>query len=379
MSASVRVAAFLVAIFIPAAATTGFQPLFLADRGLAPAAVGEILAIATIVRMLAMPLWGLLADRLGRRRDILLTASALAALWALAWLPAQGHLALLLLTCGFGACACALMPMADAVSLSLARAGRLDYGPVRAVGSIGFMLSIAATGQLAGAFGSDVLPWLVAIPYAIGAVLARGLPGADTPGLARGGGGLLLLRSKVFRLTLAASALLQGGHAAVYGLGSLHWRGHGISERVIGLLWADGVLAEILFFFFARPLATRIGPAGLVAIAGTAAVLRWSVTASTTALPALFAMQALHGATYGMTHLAAMLLLSRAVPPERAGAAQTLHAAIGVALPVGVLMWVTGQAYDGSGAVFLLMAAMGVGAWVVAWEIRREVRKGVLF
>lgn len=372
MSPGLRVAAFLIAIFIPAAATTGFQPLFLADRGLDAAAIGQILAVATFARVLAMPGWGWLADHVGRRREVLLMASLLAALAGFAWLGAHGYAALFAVTLLYGVGASCLMPMADAVALTLAHAGRMDYGPVRAVGSIAFMATIAFSGWLTGVAGSAVLPWLVGVPYLAACGFALLLPDTQGPrALGRAGGFLGVLASRPVRLAMLASALLQGGHAAVYALGSLHWRAHGVPEGVIGLLWATGVASEIVLFFVARPIAGRIGPAGLTALAALAATLRWAVTAHTTALPALFAMQMLHGATYGMTHISAMLLLSRNVAPEHAAVAQTLHAAIGVALPVGALMWLCGQAYDGSGAVFLAMAGLGLLALPVAWRIAR--------
>jgi PPP family 3-phenylpropionic acid transporter len=279
---------------------------------------------------------------------------------------------LLAVTVVFGVCGSALMPIADALSLTLVREGRMEYGPVRAVGSIGFMVSIAFAGWLTGVFGSNTLPWLVALPYVAAALLTRQLPDtAPRQAASRTAGGVRLLTHRPFLLALAASALLQGGHAAIYGLGSLHWRLHGLPEGTIGLLWAEGVLAEILLFFAGKWFADRLGPAGLVGVAAVASLLRWTVIASTTALPALVAVQALHGATYGMTHLSAMLLLSRTIPPERAAAAQTLHAALGAVLPVGVLMWLTGQAYDGTGSVFWAMAGLGALALPVAWMTSR--------
>ena len=118
-------------------------------------------------------------------------------------------------------------------------------------------------------------------------------------------------------------------------------------------------MAETLFFVFGRAFAERLGPAGMTAIAAGSAVLRWTVTGLSTDLSWLIAVQWLHGATFGMQHLSAMQMLSRHVPPERAGAAQTLHAALGGALPVGIASWLAGWIYDGSGGAFLLMGGLG--------------------
>jgi PPP family 3-phenylpropionic acid transporter len=88
--------------------------------------------------------------------------------------------------------------------------------------------------------------------------------------------------------------------------------------------------------------------------------LRWTVLGLTTWLPALAAIQALHALTYGFQHLSAMQMLGRTVPPERAGSAQTLHAALGGTVSLGVVTWLAGRAYDGTGTVFLVMAAMAL-------------------
>jgi PPP family 3-phenylpropionic acid transporter len=61
------------------------------------------------------------------------------------------------------------------------------------------------------------------------------------------------------------------------------------------------------------------------------------------------------------------------VPPERAGSAQTLHAALGGTVSLGIVTWLAGQAYDGTGAIFLAMAAMALLALPVAAALARRV------
>jgi PPP family 3-phenylpropionic acid transporter len=237
--------------------------------------------------------------------------------------------------------------------------GRLDYGRVRASGSAAFTIGTAATGALAGLLGAWVVPLVCAGAYGLAALAARRLGPVASTGRRGGLGGFRhLLRQHPFLLTVAASACVQGSHGALYALGTLHWQRHGISEGTIGLLWSEGVVAETLFFLTARRLAERIGPAGLTALAAAVAMLRWTVTGLTTDPGPLAAVQVLHGATFGMQHLSAMLMLSRHVPPERAGTAQTLHAALGGSLPVGLASWLAGRIYDGTGAAFLVMAGV---------------------
>ena len=95
---------------------------------------------------------------------------------------------------------------------------------------------------------------------------------------------------------------------------------------------------------------------------------------ATTALPALLVVQLLHGATFGMQHYSAMLMLNRTVAPARAATAQTLHATLGSSVPTGLLIWLTANLYDGSGQVFLLMALLAACALPLAPGLRRAWR-----
>ncbi len=375
MSAGTRVALFFAAIFAAGAVNGGFLPLFFADRGLSPEAIGRVLGLAALLRVLAGPGWGNVADRIGRRRPVLCAAGTVAALAALAYLPLAGFLDILAVASVQGVAAAALSPLVDSLALALARERLLEYGPVRSIGSVAYMLASAVTGRLLTAAGTALVPWLLALGYAAAAALAPLLPEAAVPrAAARPLAGLRLFALPPFRLTVAASALIQGAHAAYYGFAPLFWRSQGFSDTLIGLLIAEGIVAEVLLFARGRKLVERLGPAGLTACAAGASVVRWSVTAMAPPLPVLAAVQLLHAATFAMQHLSAMLVLSRGVPPERAATAQALHAALGMGAPTGLMMLLCGWLYArGGGLVFLAMAVCGGAALLLIGPLARAI------
>jgi PPP family 3-phenylpropionic acid transporter len=173
-------------------------------------------------------------------------------------------------------------------------------------------------------------------------------------------GGLHLLTNRPFRLIVVASALIQGAHAAYYGFAPLYWRAQGLRDSVIGLLIAEEIIAEVGLFAWGRRLVEHLGPVGLTACAATASLIRWSITAFAPPLVVLVTIRLLHAATFAMQHLSAMLVLSRAVPPECAATAQALHGALGMGAPSGVLMLLAGVLYARFGGMaFLAMAAIG--------------------
>jgi PPP family 3-phenylpropionic acid transporter len=103
-------------------------------------------------------------------------------------------------------------------------------------------------------------------------------------------------------------------------------------------------------------------------------VLRWGITAETAWLPALAGAQALHAATFGAQHLAAMRVLA-GLPRGQAATAQTVHSALGVGLAMGVLTFASGPLYAAAGgAAFWAMAGLCALALPGALGLRRALR-----
>ena len=374
MSDGARVGMVLAAVFAAAAVNSAYLPLWFSDHGLTAAEIGLVLGVASVMRVVAGPGGGWLADLVGRRA--VLVTSAFVAGCAAGLLPAlDGVPALLVAVVVLGVAGSLLSPVLDAVTLALAGERRLEYGRTRAWGSVAYMLATAATGWLLARAGTAVVPGLIAAAFGASALLMRRLP--DAARAARPTGSLDgPFRSRAFRATLGATALIQGSHAAYYSFAPLLWRQAGIPDTVIGLLIAEGIVAEVALFIWGRAWVERLGPARLTALAAAACLVRWTATAFTTEVALLAVIQVLHSVTFACQHLSSMAVL-RAMPPGRAGMAQTVVAALGFSLPTGVLVWATGQVFGTIGAlVFLPMAAVGGAALFMVRPLARSAPAG---
>jgi MFS transporter, PPP family, 3-phenylpropionic acid transporter len=171
-------------------------------------------------------------------------------------------------------------------------------------------------------------------------------------------------------LLIASAAALQASHQVYYGFGTLYWRSLGFSEKTIGFLWAEGVLAEILLFWQGRVLLARFGPAGLMILGGVAGILRWSLAGVVPWLPIIGGLQLLHALTFGASHLGAMHFLSRTVPPTAAASAQSLFAAMSSGIG-GLVMLGAGALYAAyGGGAYLFMAAFSAAGLLGALRLR---------
>ncbi|MCC7426566.1 MAG: MFS transporter [Alphaproteobacteria bacterium] len=371
-----RLALFYAAMFVPIGVHLPFWPVWLAGRGLAPEQISLVLTVMQVVRLVTNPFIARMADRLGERKRPIMAAIIAGTIAVAAYWPMHGPAAILAVTVLHGTATGPILTLHDTLTLEAGRRWPLDYGRLRLWGSIAFIAAAAGSGFVLAGRSSE---WVLALLFAGAlACLAGGvaLPDLRLPPRGTGGGTILpLLASPVFMLFSLLAGLVQGSHALLYGFGTLHWRAGGLSESLIGMLWAEGVVAEIILFYLGAAVSRRLGPFGLSAIAAAAATLRWLLATLPVSLPLLVVVQALHGLSFGAQHLASMLFLAKAVPPERAATAQALHATLGIGLVMGASTWASGRLYAALGArAFLVMAAMAAAALLLALALALVLR-----
>jgi MFS transporter, PPP family, 3-phenylpropionic acid transporter len=369
-----RLALFYAAYFAAVGIYLPFWPVWLESRGLDATEIGYVLAAAFWPRVVTNLLIPSISDRLGERRRpmILLTAATLGGLILFA--VARDFWPLLLLSLLTGTSWATILPLGEALALGEAKRRDLDYGRVRLWGSLAFILTAIGVGEWLERAGPPIILWSVAAMVAWLLAACVLLPPGEFEGRAAAAADLRrLVRKPEFLAFVAAAGLLQASHAVYYGFATLHWRAAGHGELVIGLLWAEGVVAEVALFAWAAALLRRFPPIRLLALAGALTVTRWAVSALSTDLVVLVPAQALHAASFGAVHLAAMHYLRDRTPPELHASAQGFYAALGTALPFGLLTPVAGWLYGiGGGLAFWAMAAIALVGTALAARLSKH-------
>jgi PPP family 3-phenylpropionic acid transporter len=363
-----------------------FLPSFVSARGLPPEQLGLVLGTGTAVRLLTASLAGRIGDLIQALRAVLVLCTALAALVTLGYLPAHGFWILFGVSLLHAASLAPITILADALALGSAspppsstRRG-FEYGWVRGTGSAAFIVGTLLSGQAVGAFGLELIVYLQALLLAVAAfaaVLVPELIHASTADAvqAPAGGVLILLRLPPFRNLVLVAALILGSHAMHDAFAVIRWSAAGISPATASVLWSESVAAEVVVFFVIGPaLVTRLTPAGALAVAALAGMLRWAVVAQTTDVIALALVQPLHGITFALLHLACMRLIARIVPQGLEGTAQAIYGTVGIGAATALLNLVSGVLYARLGAQgFWIMATMCAVALPLTWKVRQAV------
>ena len=366
--------AFYFATFVALGAYLPFFAPWLAGRGASGPLVGAVLGLAAVAGVLGPPLFGALADALGLRRELLRLASALALAAALG-LVGAAHLAaapalLGLFAVLFSLFRAPLVTLADVVALEASARGAARYGAVRLMGSLGFLLAAALLGAALDLTRGLAMPTTLALGLAGALAISARLPAARAREAPSAQHLALALRAPGVARLCAVIALAQVGHAAYDGYFSLHLLRLGLAPRLVGAVWALGVLAEIVFFALAHRFVR--GREGLfVSLGALTGALRFGLLACVDEPAWLALAQPLHALSFGALWLPGVALAAQRGherPATTQGlfqAAWTLGSASGLALFGVVLERAGTTALFAVAAVISCVAAALSLAWLV--------------
>jgi MFS transporter, PPP family, 3-phenylpropionic acid transporter len=271
-----------------------------------------------------------------------------------------------------------LAPLCDSMVLGSASAKRtgFSYGWVRGAGSAAFIIGVLISGQAIARYGSSAVIWLNVMLLGAVACYAPAVPRLPPPLVARSVTSKRasiweLLSLPAFQRVVVVGALILGSHAMHDSFAVIRWTAAGIAPNITGVLWAEAVAAEVIVFLLFGPhLLNRLGPARTAMLAAGIGALRWGVSAQTAWLPAVAAIQPMHGITFALLHLALMRRLAETVPPHLSATALTLYGTVAIGVVTALMTLASGWLYGAIGpAGFWVMAALCGAALPLARQL----------
>ena len=356
-----RLALYYAALFGANGVFLPFWPVWLSSRGLSAVEIGIIFACTSAARVVTTPLVAQIADRRGDRKPLIVLLAGLAAVLYCLYPFGHSFTVLLIISLVASTTWSAGQPLGESLTVIVAKERGFEYGRVRLWGSIAFIVTAIAAGHLLAGRDADVIYQVGFVIVVLMFASTLWLPNPRVPISTAAGYPLAqILRAPGFGLFLLAAGCVQSSHGVYYAFSTLHWRSVGLDDTLIGLLWAEGVIAEIILFAAAASVMRRVGPERLILLGGLAGLIRWSVLASTDWLPALIVVQILHAFTFGAAHLGAIHFIARAIPSQLSATAQSVYAAAVMGIATGGSMFISGMLFEAvGGRAYFAMAVLG--------------------
>jgi PPP family 3-phenylpropionic acid transporter len=373
------------AVGLSTASIAPFIPVILKGRGLDPATIGVLAALAAVAATLVVPAWGHLADAIVGRARAFQIGLLIAASLAVGLMLDLPLVVVAAMVASFTVFASLFIGLADALALVDLPAPERQYGALRAHASLSFTVGVVAVGFLYswagyGAAPAVFLVWACVLLLLVGRIPDRTtashlrLSRHETEG-ERGGrfgspGRAFAVQPRLW-IVLAVFALAFAGLQGALTFIGIRIVELGGQPSDVAISFGVAALAEIPGLVAAGWLGRRIG-------------LRWLFVASLLLyglcitswgiLPyavAINATRAVTGLCNGSLMAARVLMVPRLLPQSLQATGQVLFQA--ATLGFGTVMGsvIGGVAYSAFGPRFFFLAAGGVAiaGGIAAWFV----------
>lgn len=325
-----------------------YYSLYLRENaGLSGIHVGMVMSVIPLVGLMAQPMWGNVADRLGARSTVLAFLTAAAALGYYAISFVSGFAGILTATAVMALFATAVIPLSVSVALAaLDQSGPHAFGLTRVWGTVGYLIAVASfpalldwwqsTSPVSGVEGVSEPGLSLMFAVIAGASGAAALVGLWLPR-----DGSLRVRAKrgdwrilvavrpavaLFAVVFLSFLFLQGPMA----LFPILVRSRGGDIETVGRLWVVMLMLEIPLIAASGAGLDRLGARAILTIGVVCGGIRWLVCGLETSTPIFYAVQVLHGVTVTGLMVGGPLYLDQVVPEKLRSTSQGMLAMCGI-------------------------------------------------
>lgn len=345
---------------------------YLRGLGFEAQAIGSLIAVLHLTKVIAPNVWGWIADHTQRRMTVVRLA-AFAAMVCFAGVFLGASFWWLALVMGaFSFFWNAALPQFEANTMSHLGDAAHRYSRIRVWGSLGFIATVTVMGEVIDVHGTAILP-----PVLLALFATLWLASLAAPEQENGGNEAqterfmsVLLRPDVLGF-LVACFLVKASHGPYYVFFSIYLDDHGYSGMAIGLLWALGVVAEIVVFLRMHRWLPRHGPRLLMTAALLLSALRWLLIGRfVDSLPVMIFAQTLHAASFGVYHAVGISMINRFFVGRNQGRGQAIYSSVTFGAGVAVGSFASGFLWSDLGAATTFYLAAGAALAGAAFAAR---------
>lgn len=366
--------------FLVLSCTAAWLPIFadnLKERGFSGLEIGTLLSVTPITMFLIQPFYGMMADRWGYKK-CMLVSSVFGAVGFYLFTFEGSFVSLFLITIFMSLFYNGLQPVLDSLTLQLAqRDPSFSYGSIRIAGAVGWASTGIVTGYFIDAHDTTVIFIVSAGTLLLTFLLSFTLP-PDTPSTSEGASfqhvRQVITNRDLFYLLLIVF-LVSATATTIWNFYSIYMKENGASASLVGYGLSLQGLCEIPLFYFSAAIIRIFKLKYTLIITVMATALRMLLYSQIHNPSLAIFIEVLHGLSWSLFWVACVEYVNKLVKPEwRATGQSLLYAAyFGIGAIIGNY-W-TGYLYDehvSLSVIFLINA--GIVA-VVGLLMLRVIRK----
>ena len=366
-----RLSSFYFFYFASLGALIPYWSLYLKSLGYSAQSIGILMAIIPATKIFAPYLWGWLADHTRHPITIIRLANLLAVVAFAGVFVDTGFIWLSLVLLAFSFFWNSSLPLFEAMTLNHLGDDEHRYSVVRLWGSLGFIMMVVLLGEYFDMTSIDRAPIVIVVLLA-GILLVSLIVPERLSTHHEGQAPIInVIREPVVLAFLLVCFLMLMSHGPYYTFYSIYLESHGYSRGMIGLLWAIGVMAEVIVFLMMHRLLLTIDMRKLLLITFLLTALRGVLIGFfIDNLSVLFFAQLFHAFSFGVFHAVSISLVHRFFTGRHQGRGQALYASLSFGAGGAAGSLLSGLLWDqmDHAWLFSLAAAVAVIAFLVVWR-----------
>ena len=366
-----RLSSFYFFYFASLGALIPYWSLYLKSLDYSAQSIGILMAIIPATKIFAPYLWGWLADHTRHPITIIRLANLLAVVTFTGVFIDTGFIWLLVVLLAFSFFWNSSLPLFEAMTLNHLGDDEHKYSVVRLWGSLGFIMMVVLLGEYFDMTSIDRVPIVIIVLLAGILLVSFIVPERLSMHHEAQVHIMHVIRQPVVLAFLLVCFLMLMSHGPYYTFYSIYLESHGYSRGMIGLLWAIGVMAEVIVFLLMHRLLQTISVRRLLLVSFLLTALRWVLIGFfVDNLSVLFFAQLFHAFSFGVFHAVSISLVHRFFTGSHQGRGQALYASLSFGAGGAAGSLLSGLLWDqiDHAYLFSLAAVVALIAFVIVWR-----------
>jgi PPP family 3-phenylpropionic acid transporter len=293
--------------FLVFCCTASWLPIladYLKGQGLTGIQIGTILSVTPLMMFLVQPFYGMLADRLGYKKCLLLS-SFLASVSYACYLFHGGFAYIFIITVLMALFYNTLQPILDSLSLRLAQSNpKFSYGTLRIAGAAGWAFTGIILGHYIDKINLSVIFVFAAISMLLTFIFSFSIKpdneeetSVDTQSFKNVGE---VFRNKTLIFLLISVFLISAGATTIWNFYSIYMKENGASASLVGFGLSFQGLCELPLFYFSAKIIRRFGMKTTLLITVFATAFRLLLYSVVKNPQAAVFIEVLHGVSWSL-------------------------------------------------------------------------------
>ena len=346
-----------------------FLNVYYRDRGLSGVQIGILSSVLPLVAVVAAPMWGMISDRFGQVRKLLIMSGLSLGIAISGIGMADAFFWLVVFTAVYAFFDSSMLTIIDSTTLRSLGKNRERFGRERVWGSVGFIVAVWGVGFILQQIGSQwfFLFYLLMILAVL--ITLFWLPNQKVSVKPAIRGSLCNLIFKKNWLVFSITLMLMGlGSFAINGFLGIYIKDLGGSEGLVGTAAALATVTELPVMYWGEKILKRFSPWQLLMVAFGTTTLRLFLYGVMPSAYWVIPICLLHSLTFGLYWIATIAYVDQLSSDAIKSSAQgMLYSVLNVSRMLAAL--VSGFLYDmvGAGSLFLISAAVSLFAILLFW------------